>query len=104
MTDTTVIRVSRGTFDPARFPDAEAMTHATGEFLIPAIRRLDGLLGYYAGTHPSGSTVHVSLWRSDADAQQMSRLKEMIVDARAAGDAAGVTFEPIVNYPIAWRI
>jgi len=34
----------------------------------------------------------------------MSRLKEMIVDARRDGEAAGVTFTPIVNYPIDWTI
>lgn len=39
---TGVIRVSRGTFDPARFPDGDRMAHETGTYLIPAIRRLTG--------------------------------------------------------------
>jgi hypothetical protein len=51
-----------------------------------------------------GSVAHVSLWRSHDDAQQMSRLKEMIVDARGAAEAAGVNFAPIVNHPIVWTI
>jgi hypothetical protein len=34
----------------------------------------------------------------------MGRLKEMIVDARNDAEAVGVTFMPIVNYPIAWHI
>ena len=48
--------------------------------------------------------VHVSIWESEEKAQQMSRLKEMIVDARQDADKAGVTFIPIVNYPIDWTI
>ena len=99
-----VVRVSRGNFDPERFSEVEQMTRDTGDYLIPAIKRLDGLIGYYAGASPSGSMVHVSLWQSDAHAEQMSRLKEMIVDARNDADAVGVSFIPIVNYPVAWTI
>lgn len=48
--------------------------------------------------------VHVSVWDSEEHAEQMSRLKEMIVDARHDAEAVGVTFIPIVNYPIFWTI
>jgi hypothetical protein len=34
----------------------------------------------------------------------MSRLKEMIVDARQDAEKAGAAFIPIVNYPIDWTI
>lgn len=98
------IRVSRGNFDPSRFAEVEQMTRDTGDYLIPAISQLDGLLGYHAGASPSGSMVHVSLWQSHDHAEQMGRLKEMIVDARRDADAVGVSFIPIVNYPIAWSI
>jgi hypothetical protein len=101
---TAVIRVSRGNFDPVRFTEVERMTRDTGTYLVPAISRLSGLAGYFAGASPSGSMVHVSLWESDADAQQMGKLKEMIVNARRDAEAAGVAFTPIVNYPIAWHI
>jgi hypothetical protein len=97
-----VVRVSSGTFDPARFPEVHEMTIATSRYLVPAIKQLRGLISYYAGASPDGSIVHVSIWESDEHAQQMSRLKEMIVDARQAGDKAGVTFSPIVNYPVDW--
>jgi hypothetical protein len=99
-----VVRVSRGNFDPARFGEVERMTRDTGVYLRPAISRLPGLLGYVAGASPSGSMVHVSLWESDERAQQMGSLKEMIVDARRDAEAAGVSFIPIVNYPIAWSL
>ena len=61
-------------------------------------------VSYHAGASPDGSVVHVSIWESDEHAQQMSRLKEMIVDARQDAEKAGVTFIPIVNYPIDWTI
>jgi hypothetical protein len=101
---TAVVRVSHGNFDPARFPQAREMTVATGRYLIPAIKKLPGLISYYAGTSPDGSVVHVSIWESDEHARQMSRLNEMIVDARQDAEKAGVTFTPIVNYPIDWII
>lgn len=99
-----VVRVSHGDFDPARFPEVQEMTMATGRYLIPAIKQLPGLITYYACTSPEGSVVHVSIWESDEHANQMSRLKEMIVDARREGAEAGVAFTPIVNYPIDWII
>ncbi len=99
-----VVRVSRGSFDPARFAEVERMRDEVGVYLVPAIARLDGLLGYYAGTSPDGSIVDVSLWDSDEHANQMGQLKEMVVDARQAADALGITFIPIVNYPLAWHV
>ena len=33
---TAVVRVSRANFDPARFPEVQEMTVATGRYLIPA--------------------------------------------------------------------
>ena len=99
-----VVRVSRGTFDPARFAQVQAMTIATGRYLVPAISRLPGLISYYAGASPDGSMIHVSIWDSGEHASQMGRLKEMIVDARTDADKAGVSFIPIVNYPVDWVI
>jgi hypothetical protein len=99
---TAVIRVSRGNFDPARFEEVEQMTRDTGRYLIPAIGSLDGFIAYHAGASIQGSMVHVSLWQTNDHAEQMGRLKEMVVDARGDADAVGVTFIPIVNYPIAW--
>jgi len=99
-----VVRVSRGTFDPARFAEVQAMTIATGRYLVPAISRLPGLISYYAGASPAGSMIHVSICDSDEHANQMGRLKEMIVDARNDAEKAGVSFIPIVNYPVDWVI
>lgn len=99
-----VVRVSQGNFDPARFAEIERMSRETAAYLVPAIRRLPGLVSYFAAVSPSGSIVHVSIWDSEAHAQQMSSLKEMIVDARNAALAVGVQFTPILNYPVSWTV
>jgi hypothetical protein len=101
---TAVVRVSRGTFDPGRFAAVEAMNTKVSAYLIPAIKRLPGLIHYYTGVSPEGSIVAVSVWDSDEHATQLNQLKEMIVDARGEAEAAGVAFTPILDYPIGWTI
>jgi hypothetical protein len=101
---TASIRVARGTFDPSLFAEVDAVNKKTSEYLIPAIKRLPGLIDYYVGISPEGSIVNISVWDSDEHAAQMGRLKEMTVDARGEMTAIGVTFTPIVNYPISWTI
>jgi hypothetical protein len=101
---TAVVRVSRGSFDPSRFAEVDALNKKVSEYLVPAIRPLPGLVHWYAGVSPEGSIVNVSVWDSDEHAAQMGQLKEMTVVARGEMEAAGVTFIPIVNYPINWTI
>lgn len=102
--DSVVVRVSRGTFDPARLADVQRMSTETARYLVPAIRRLPGLVEYFAAVAPGGSIVHVSIWESETAAQQMGSLKEMVVDARHAAEAVGVSFMPIVNHPLSWFV
>jgi hypothetical protein len=97
-----VVRVSRASFDPNRFAEVEAASKKTSEYIIPAIRRLPGLLHFYAGVSPKGSIVQVSVWDTDDHAAQLDQLKEMVVDGRRDMEAVGVTFTPIFNYPIDW--
>jgi hypothetical protein len=101
---TAVVRVSRATFDPSRFAEVDAMNKKTSEYLIPAIRRQPGLIHFYSGVSPEGSIVQVSVWDSDEHAAQLNRLTEMTVDARGEAEAVGVTFTPIVHYPVNWTI
>ena len=101
---TAVIRISHGSFDPARFPEVSRMADETAKYLMPAIQKLPGLSRYFAALSPTGSYVHVSIWETDAHAQQMATLKEMIVNARQAAEAVGVRFIPIVNHAISWTI
>ena len=101
---TAVVRVSRGNFDPSRFAEVDAVNKKVSGYLIPAIGRLTGLIHWYACVSPEGSIVNVSVWDSDEHAAQMGQLKEMTSDARGEMEAVGVTFIPIVNYPINWTI
>lgn len=101
---TAVVRVSRATFDPSRFAEVDAMNEKVSEYLIPAIRRQLGLIHYYTGVSPEGSIMHVSVWDSDEHASQLNHLTEMTVTARGDAEAVGVTFTPIVNYPVNWTI
>jgi hypothetical protein len=101
---TAVMRVSRGSFDPGRFAEVDAVNTKVSEYLIPAISALPGLIHFYAGTSPAGSMVMTSFWDSDQHAAQMDTLKEMTVIARGEMEAVGVTFIPIVNYPVNWTI
>ena len=101
---TAAVRVSRATFDPGRFAEVDAMNTKTSAYLIPAIRRLPGLIHFYAGVSPEGSAVQVSVWDSGEHAAQLDQLTEMIIDARGEAEAVGVTFTPIVSYPINWTI
>jgi len=102
---TAVVRVSRGTFDPGRFTEVDAAKKKTSEYLVPAITKLPGLIDYYVGiSAEEGSIVHISIWDTDEHAARMSQLKEMTVVAAGEMTAVGVTFVPIVNYPISWTI
>ena len=101
---TAYVRISSASFDPSRFADVATMNKRTSEYLIPAIKQLPGLLHFYAAVAPEGSAVHVSVWDSEEHAKQLDHLKEMVVMARREAEAVGVTFHPIVNYPIDWTI
>lgn len=102
---TAVVRVARASFDPSRFAEINALTTKQAEDLIPAIKRLPGLIHWYTGVSPEGTAVQVSVWDSEEHAAQMDQLKEMAVVARGEMEALGGTFlRPIVNYPINWTI
>jgi hypothetical protein len=101
---TAVVRVSRSNFDPNLFAEVDALNTKQAEYLIPAIKQLPGLIRWYTGISPDGSLAQISVWDSGEHAAQMDRLKEMAVVARGEMEAVGVTFTPIVNYPLSWTI
>ena len=80
------------------------MNKKTSEYLIPAIKRLPGLIHFYAGVSPGGSAVQVSVWDTEEHAMQLDHLTEMTVDARGEAEAVGVAFTPIINYPVGWTM
>lgn len=44
-----VVRISRGSFDKSDYARVAARLDASKESLVPAIKRLNGLVSYYAG-------------------------------------------------------
>jgi hypothetical protein len=97
---TAVVRISRATFDPSRLDDVDAMSKKISTYIIPALRQLPGLLHFYSGVSVKGSMVQISIWDTDEHAAQLNNLKEMAVDGRRDMESVGVTFTPIVHYPV----
>jgi hypothetical protein len=56
---TALVRVSRATFDPSRFAEVDAVNKKTSDYLIPATKRLPGLIHFMRasrrGARPSRS-------------------------------------------------
>lgn len=100
-----VVRVSRGAFDPALADEWERRLASSGDTLMPAIKKLKGLLHYYAGLDKvAGSMINVSVWDSLESAKQMESLAEMGAAGREFV-AAGIKFErPIINYNTVWTL
>jgi hypothetical protein len=101
---TTVVRLSPGSFDPSRIAEIDALATKQAEYLVPAIKQLPGLLSWYTGVSPDSSIVNISVRDSEEHAAQMGQLQETAIVARGDMQAVGVTFTPIVNYPIIWTI
>jgi len=105
---TAVVRVGRVTFDPSLYDAVLVADKKTSHYLIPAIKRLPGLIDWYTGVSSEGSISQVSIWDSEEHAAQMDDLKEMRVQARDDFRAVGVTFTTetatYTNYPITWTI
>jgi quinol monooxygenase YgiN len=98
------VRISRGHFDPERAEAIERLLQASGDTLIPAIKRLAGNLHYYAGIdRESGTMVNVSVWETLEQAQQMASLPEMAAQAQLFR-GEGVRFDTIINYGTVWDI
>lgn len=100
-----VVRISRGSFAPEKFEAIEARLAAAATSLVPAIRKLEGCLHYFAAVdRESSSMVNVSVWRSLADARQMQTLGPMLALAEEF-TREGVRFErPIINYETLWAL
>ena len=54
---TAVVRVSRASYDPSRFAEVDAASKKTSEYIIPAVRRLPGLMPVPASHVPDSASV-----------------------------------------------
>jgi hypothetical protein len=104
MTDSVVVRISRGDFDPDQLHNVTEALNTWRERLEPALLSLQGLKHYYVAVDPvTSSMTNVSVWESLAHAQQMASLAVML-EQRAVFEALGVRFDPIRNFTTLWAV
>ena len=99
-----IVRISRGRFTPEQYEHVKQLIDDSAKPLVPAIRGLRGLLYYHAAVDRETNTlVNVSIWENLAAARQLDTLQAMLAQ-RPILEAAGVTFDRIVNYDPLWKI
>ena len=99
-----IVRISKGTFSPNRFTDAEHALAASEAALRDALQQMPGLIHYYVAIdRHAGQLTNTSIWDSLEHATAMSTLAPMLAQ-RPVLEAAGVTFEPITNHDTLWTI
>jgi len=98
------VRISRGQFDPRHAAQVAAVLADGEAALREAIVGLSGLRAFHAAIDlEAGSVVNVSVWDTLEDARQMDTLPEMRAQ-RGPVEAAGVTFETVLNYETLWSM
>ncbi|SRR5579885_149457 len=104
MATSPVVRISKGHFASAQYAEIQRLIEESAKPLVPALKRLRGLIYYHAAVDPVTSTlVNVSIWTDLAAAKQMDTLAEMLAQ-RPILEQAGVQFDPIANYEPLWSI
>jgi hypothetical protein len=100
-----VIRVSVLRCRPEQFAELRQMMADSMKVLESGIRKMRGLVHYYAGADEAVSSLtNVSVWQSLADAKQLDTFQPML-DLGKQFSAKGATFErPIMNYAGLWEI
>lgn len=100
-----VTRISIGYFSIEQTSRVEHMLNNEFEkSLIPALKELPGLLGYYVGIdREKHAMTNVSFWQTKEDALQMATLKEML-EMRETFEALGIKFIDITNHDVLWGL
>lgn len=99
-----IVRLSRGRFAPEKYERVKQLIDDSAKPLVPAIRAQRGLLYYHAAVDRETNTlVNISIWEDLDAAKQMNTLQAMLAQ-RPILEAAGVTFDRIVNYDPLWKI
>ncbi|HKT16927.1 MAG TPA: hypothetical protein VJR47_02715 [Stellaceae bacterium] len=90
---------------PQQFAEFKQMMAEARRVLEPGIRKMRGLLHYYAGEDEAVSSLtNVSIWATLDDANQMDSFEPMLELGRTFA-AKGAIFErPIMNYASQWEI
>jgi hypothetical protein len=99
-----VLRISRAKFEAKDFEKFRAMLIESQARLEPALRKLPGLIRFYAGIDAETNTmINTSEWQSLAEAKALDTLPEMLAEGKSF-IAAGITFErPQTNFIGLWN-
>ena len=98
------VRVSRGRFAADKYDELADRLRAAEKVVSPEIRHLPGLIDYYAGMdHDSNSMIRVSIWDTRNHSDAMSTLPAILA-LRDEFEAAGVEWESIDTYDVAWWV
>lgn len=100
-----VIRVSVFRCQPQQFAELKKMLAESIAALEPGIRRMPGLIHYYAGEDEAlNAFINVSMWRTLEEAKQLDTFQPML-DLGKVFVSKGAIFErPIANYAPLWEI
>jgi hypothetical protein len=98
------LRISRARFDVKDYEKFRALLIESQVRLEPALRKMPGLIRFYAGIDAETNTIiNASEWNSLAEAKALDNMPEMLAEAKSF-IAAGITFErPQTNYLGLWN-
>ncbi len=101
----SIVRVALGRFDPGRYDEVRKRLDESRATLIPAIRALRGLVGFWAAIDRENSAMsNISIWETLEDSKQMDTLAPMIAEYQKF-QALGVRFErPNTNHKTLWAL
>jgi hypothetical protein len=101
----TVVRVGFIRCKPELFGQIRQMMQDSLPVLEPGIKRLPGLIHFYAGENEADlSFTNVSIWTSMEAARQMDSFEPMLNLARQFTAAGATLIRPIINYAQQWEI
>jgi hypothetical protein len=100
-----IVRVSVIRCQPQQFAELKKMLADSIAVLEPGIRRMRGLIHFYAGEDEAvNSLTNVSVWHTLEDAKQLDTFQPML-DLGKEFVSKGAIFErPVMNYTSQWEI
>ena len=100
-----VVRVSVLRCEPDQFQAFRQMMADSEPVLVPGIRKMNGLISYWAGADEATSSLtNVSVWNTLADAKQMDTFQPMLDLGRSFAEKGAKFERPIMNYATLWQI
>jgi hypothetical protein len=101
----TVIRVGFMRCKPEQYAEFRDRMQDSAAVLEPGIKRLPGLIHFYAGENEADcSLTNVSIWTTLEAARQMDTFEPMVRLAREFAADGATPVRPIITYTQQWEI